>query len=317
MAMNPLQTFLDRQGFVLLDGGLATEMELKGADLDDELWSAKMLIEEPEIIRLVHSAFLKAGADVIATSTYQASFQGFEARGYDRKRAIRLMQLSVDLAVLARETFWADNLNREGRLRPLVAGSIGPYGAVLHDGSEYHGDYGLSEQQLLDFHLPRMEVLHDTDIDLFAFETVPSRREAEALIRALEQFPGRLAWLSYSCRDGEHVSHGESFAECAALADQSEQIIGVGVNCTAPGHISSLLQNASGYATPRAVYPNSGETWRAQDNTWAGQSQTDWPVCDWYALGARIIGGCCRTTSEDIAAMRGRLKGCVRESRVS
>jgi homocysteine S-methyltransferase len=297
----------------MLDGGLATEMERKGADLDDDLWSARMLIEAPELIRMVHCDFLRAGADVMATATYQASFAGFAAAGHSQGEAAHLMQLGVDLALLAREHFWAVKQNRQGRMRPLVAASIGPYGACLHDGSEYHGNYGLTRRQLVEFHRPRMEVLADTEADFFAFETIPSQREAEALLEVLADFPDRLAWLSFSCKDDLHVSHGERFSTCAALAEQSDQVIAAGINCTAPSHVSALLESAAGIGSGFAVYPNSGEKWNASDNTWAGDGSGNMPVLEWYDRGARLIGGCCRTTTEDIAQMRARLIPYMRE----
>lgn len=305
--MNPLTPFLENQGFVMLDGGLATEMESRGADLDDELWSAKMLIEAPELIRKVHYDFLSAGADIIATASYQASFGGFEKAGYGRDQAQSLMCLSVDLAVLARETFWSDYRNHRGRLRPLVAASIGPYGACLHDGSEYHGNYGLSRQELIDFHRPRMKVLAETDADIFAFETIPSLLEAEALLELLGEFSGRYAWLSFSCRDHENVSHGERFSECVAMAGSSGQVLGIGVNCTSPEFVPALLESVGQIKTPLVAYPNSGETWNAGDQSWSGPICEHMPVTDWYDRRARIIGGCCRTSVQDIERMRNDL----------
>lgn len=299
----------------MLDGGLATEMEKHGADLDDELWSARMLIEAPELVRRVHSEFLKAGADIIATATYQASFEGFARAGYSQARAAQLMRLSVDLAVLARESFWSDARIRHQRIKPLVAASIGPYGATLHDGSEYHGNYGLDKQQLMDFHRPRMEVLAQTDADLFAFETIPSLLEAEALLELMQEFPGRHAWLSFSCRDGAHVCHGERFSDCIAAVEQSEQMIGAGLNCTAPGFVGSLLDSVGEIATPLAVYPNSGEHWNPEGNQWTGEVSEDIPVLDWYRKGARILGGCCRVGSGAISNMRADLTRLVKEAR--
>ena len=305
--MNPVETILSKQGYVMLDGGLATELETHGANLDHELWSAKMLLDAPELLRKVHVDFLHAGADIIATATYQASFGGFERAGYDHARAASLMCLSVDIALLAREIFWSGQHSEHNRLRPLVAASIGPYGACLHDGSEYHGNYGLSRQELIGFHRPRMEVLAATDADLFAFETIPSLLEAEALLELMAEFPEHSALLSYSCRDGQHVSHGELFSECAALADGSPQIVAVGVNCTDPRLVSSLLETAAAVQTPLLAYPNSGEQWQAEDNRWSGEICSEMPVADWYDLGARFFGGCCRTRIGEIRRMRERL----------
>jgi homocysteine S-methyltransferase len=291
----------------MLDGGLATELENRGADLDHFLWSAKMLAESPSLIREVHHDYLVAGADIIATATYQASFGGFERAGLEQKQAAVLMGLSVDLAVQAREQFWSSAQHRAGRLPPLVAASIGPYGACLHDGSEYHGNYGVSRRTLRDFHQPRLDLLATAGADLFAFETIPSLQEAEVLLELLGEHPDKAAWLSFSCREGSRVSHGEAFADCAAMADAAEQVVAVGINCTAPQHISALLESAGRLRTPLVVYPNSGEFWIASGNRWAGQECSVFPVGEWYQLGARLLGGCCRTGPEDIGVMRAEL----------
>ena len=303
----PLQVFLDRQGFAVLDGGLATELETRGADLNHDLWSARLLYEAPEMIEKVHYDFMQAGADIIATASYQASIDGFERAGHDRSRARSLIKLSVDIALLARETFWSDYHRRHGRLRPLVAASIGPYGACLADGSEYHGNYGVGKEELLEFHRPRMELLAATGADLFAFETIPSRLEAEVLLELLAEFPDRTAWLSFSCRNGREVSHGEPFSECAALADLSPQIVAVGVNCTAPQYVSDLLASAEGLRAPLLAYPNSGEEYCAGEHRWKGEACADFAVEEWLSRGARLLGGCCRTSVDDVQLIRERL----------
>ena len=304
---NLIESRIGRQGFVILDGGLATELEKHGADLDHFLWSARLLAEAPELIGQVHQDYFAAGADVIATATYQASFGGFERAGIGREQGEALMRLSVDLAVRARDRFWSSPEHRVGRLPPLIAASIGPYGACLHDGSEYHGNYDIGRQALLDFHRPRMDILADTRADLFAFETIPSQEEGEVLVELLREYPGKHAWLSFSCRDGQHVSHGERFADCAALADASDQVVAVGINCTAPQHVSELLESARDVHTPLVVYPNSGEHWIATDNRWAGHECGAFPVRDWYERGARLLGGCCRTGPDDIRRVRAEL----------
>ncbi len=312
MIENLFQRFLEDGGVVILDGALATELERRGANLNDALWSARMLLEDPELIRQVHYDYLVAGADVITTASYQATFEGFARRGLDHEQAAELMRLSVRLALEARDAFWAETANRTGRVRPLVAASVGPYGAYLADGSEYRGDYGLTAAELMDFHRPRMTVLATSGADLLACETIPCEVEGEALMALLPEFRGMGAWLSFSCRSGEEVADGGPFGACAALAERSDQVAAVGVNCTAPRYIEDLLLAARGATQkPLLCYPNSGEAWDPLNNCWIGSTGvTDFraPAQRWHAAGASLIGGCCRTTPEDIRDMRAALR---------
>jgi homocysteine S-methyltransferase len=223
------------------------------------------------------------------------------------------MRLGVDLAVLARESFWSETPHRHERLKPLVAASIGPYGATLHDGSEYHGNYDLDKQALIDFHRPRMKVLADTDADIFAFETIPSLLEAQALLELLTEFPGKQAWLSFSCRDGTSVCHGESFSDCVESALQSPQVVAAGVNCTPPEFVSDLLDSVGDPGKPLVAYPNSGEQWIPDGNRWSGEQCGTVPVLEWYTKGARVLGGCCRVSADAIRNMRADLMAYTRE----
>ena len=302
--MNPLAPFLDRFGFVMLDGGISTELERHGADLDDPLWTSRVLLDAPEQIDAMHRAYLESGADIIATTTYQASVAGFERAGLDAEAARRTLREAVGRAVQARNGYWSMPANRVGRLRPLVAVSLGPYGACLHDGSEYHGEYAADADTVRAFHRERIALLSDAGGDLFAFETIPSLEEAEILLGLLPDFPGLKAWLSFSCRDARHVAHGEPFADCARRVADAPQILAVGVNCTAPENIGPLLASASGIGRPLAAYPNSGETWDAAAQRWRGEACDRMDVVEWYRLGARLIGGCCRTAASDIARMK-------------
>src|SRR5579884_482415 len=204
--MDPLARILNDYGLMILDGAMATELERRGCDLRDPLWSAKVLIEAPEMIKVVHAAYFAAGADCAITASYQATFQGFARRGLSEAEAADLMRLSVRLAVEARDEFWADPANRAGRPRPLVAASIGPYGAYLADGSEYRGDYGLSEEELCAFHRPRLAMLASSGADLLACETIPCLEEALALAELLSELPEAGAWISLSCRDEQHTN---------------------------------------------------------------------------------------------------------------
>jgi len=312
---NPLEPILKTHGVIVLDGALATELEHRGADLRDPLWSAKLLLENPELIRQVHIDYFAAGADVATTASYQATIPGLMARGLDARQAADVLRLSVVIAQQARDDF----LKRDPRDSPpsplglLVAASIGCYGAFLHDGSEYRGDYGLTLGQLIDWHRPRLEILADAGADLIACETVPSLLEAEALVTLLAEFPDTPAWLSFSCQDERRLCHGERFAEAVRLANASPNIVAVGVNCTSPRFIDGLLESAALIAQkPLLVYPNSGESWNAAMYRWQGtNSEADWSqaVRRWHALGARLIGGCCRTTPETIRQIAAALHG--------
>ncbi len=307
--MNPFVPFLDSPSRVaILDGGLATELERRGLDLRDPLWSAKILVEAPQEIEAVHYDYFRAGADVGTSASYQATFDGFAARGIGTKESERLLRHSVELVDRARNRFWSSS-NRTGRSRPLVAASIGCYGASLHDGSEYRGDYGLTRKDLMDFHRSRLRVLADSGADVLAVETIPSKLEAEAVTALLEEFPkAPPAWISFSCRSAVEVCHGEPLAECFAAVGASEAVLAVGINCTPPRFISDLLESARGATEKQiAVYPNSGEIWDAPRHVWISGESSE-PIeelaPEWRRLGARLIGGCCRTTPSTTSALR-------------
>ena len=291
---------------MVLDGALATELERRGADLDDPLWSAKCLIERPGLIRAVHLDYFRAGADVATTATYQATFEACARRNIEAPGAAQLMRGAVALAAAARDEFWDDETNRGGRLRPLVAASIGPYGAMLADGSEYRGRYALDDAALADFHRPRLQVLADAGADLVACETIPCLREARVLAQLLQELDA-CAWISFSCRDDAHTCEGDDIGACAAALQAFPQVAAVGVNCTPPQYVTSLLRRMR-RATDRPLlaYPNSGETYDASSKNWSGAAGAaaaapfgGWASL-WHGAGARLIGGCCRTGPDHI-----------------
>lgn len=302
--MNPIARILERAPALILDGALATELERRGCDLRDALWSAKVLLEAPELIRAVHADYFAAGADCAITASYQATFEGFAARGLGRDAAAELMRRSVRLAAEARDAFWAVEANRAGRERPFVAASVGPYGAFLADGSEYRGDYALSEDELAAFHRPRVAELLAGGAELLACETIPCMAEARALARLLPEFPGAAAWISFSARDEGHTCFGEPIGACAAELAGHPQIAAIGINCSSPRHIPGLIAAIRAACdTPIVVYPNSGEVYHADTGSWSGTTACDAfgaQAREWYAAGARLIGGCCRTTPDHI-----------------
>ncbi len=274
---------------VVLDGGFATELEARGHDLRDSLWSARLLRDDPQAIEDVHVAYFEAGADVAITSSYHASLEGFETVGIDRAEGARLLRLSVELAKRARE--------RTGG-RGLVAGSVGPYGVLWADGSEYTGEYTrATDDQIATTQRSRIAELVAAGADLIAIETIPSGREAAILAELLAEVPGVEAWVSFCCRDGESLSDGTPIDEAIRSAGRTGRVAAFGVNCTPPQHIDSLLQ-AARRATdlPLLVYPNHGRIWGGATYTWSGVGVDRFPahvVERWRELGARAIGGCC------------------------
>lgn len=285
---------LPGESLLITDGGLATELEARGHDLSDDLWSARLLMDAPAEIVAVHEAFFAAGAQIATTASYQASFDGFAQRGIDRAETERLLRLSVELAGAARD--------RSGRAG-WVAASVGPYGASLAGGEEYRGRYGLSVAELRDWHRPRLEILADAGADVLALETVPDIDEAEALVDLVREL-GMPAWLSYTIA-GAHTRAGQPLADAFAVAAGVSEIVAVGVNCCAPTDVLAATRTASAASgKPVVVYPNSGEEWDGARRVWTGRADFSAALAaSWVADGAHIIGGCCRIRPADITAI--------------
>lgn len=312
LELNPI---LARQGTLIIDGGLATELEWRGHSLDDPLWSARLLLENPQAIADVHHAYLAAGADVIITATYQATLPGLQARGLTADEAADVLRMAVQLAVDVRDAFWAQPANRVNRIRPLVAAGIGPYGAYLANGAEYTGAYDLDAAGLRAFHAARWQILAATAADLLACETLPSWAEARALAGLLAQTPQRAAWFSFCCRNGAQIADGTPIEACAELLDPLPNVVALGINCTAPRFIEPLVGRLTAAThKPIIVYPNSGEIYDAAHNTWLpGTAEPETAFAarapHWRAAGASLIGGCCRTTPEHVRLVRQQLLG--------
>lgn len=301
-----LSTLLDAGKDLVLDGALATELEAHGCDLEDALWSAKVLLEQPELIKQVHRDYFDAGASVAITASYQATPQGFARRGLSEEESLELVALSVRLADEARQEYVAAN---PGSGPLLVAGSVGPYGAYLADGSEYRGDYTLSAAEFRDFHRARIAALVEAGADFLACETLPSYAEAEALLALVAEFDVE-SWFTFTLRDSAHISDGTPLADVAALLSAEPRVAAVGVNCVPLELVTGALGNfAKSSNKPLVAYPNSGETYDAVTKTWgpAGNGLSAETLAgnagEWLGRGARLLGGCCRTNPKDIEAL--------------
>ncbi len=286
-------------GPVLLDGGLATLLEARGHDLGSTMWSARLLLDDPGEIRAAHREYYAAGAQVAITSSYQASFEGFASLGLSRDDAAAALRLATSCALAARE--------QAGHHR-WVAASVGPYGAVLADGSEYRGDYGLTAGQLRDWHRPRFDVLADSGADVLVFETIPCLAEVDAAVQLLDG-SGVSAWISLTAQNGR-TRAGEPIEEAFALAASIPEVIAVGVNCCPAAEVAALVRTAAAVTgRPVVAYPNSGEIWDAAARSWSG-NPTFRPadVRSWAAAGAGLIGGCCRVGPAQITALGSALR---------
>ncbi|ERH66600.1 homocysteine methyltransferase [Pantoea dispersa EGD-AAK13] len=304
MSRNPIAAALTHTDTLILDGALATELEARGCNLADTLWSAKVLMENPELIYQVHYDYFAAGANVAITASYQATPLGFAARGLDSGQASALIRQSVTLAQRARDDYRAAS----GSEAPLlVAGSVGPYGAYLANGAEYRGDYALPAAEMKDFHRPRVAALLEAGVDLLACETLPSFGEIQALISLLAEFPHSSAWFSFTLRDAQHLSDGTPLSKVAEVINAAPQVVAVGLNCVALESVTPALQTLQALTDkPLLVYPNSGEQYDAVSKSWhsapSGCTLHD-KFPEWQQAGALLIGGCCRTTPQDIAAI--------------
>lgn len=289
---------LDRSGPVLLDGGLATQLEAQGCDIKGDLWSAGLLRSDPDAIVAAHRAYIDAGAQCIATASYQASQEGFAALGLSAEEADSLMLFSVELAQRARDAAGSD---------AAIAASMGPYGAMLNDGSEYSGNYAVSADVLRKFHRTRLQLFDASGVDVLGFETIPSLCETEVLAELLQNC-STPAWVSFSCRDDRCISDGTPLAEIAKLFSGHPTVLALGINCTAPLYMPPLLRELRQAAPDKhgMAYPNSGETYNADDGSWSGTvTPLDYSDAaqEWVVAGAKIVGGCCRVGPDHIRAM--------------
>ncbi|MCX8649532.1 homocysteine S-methyltransferase [Gilliamella sp. B2776] len=297
-----ITTLLKQKGYIIIDGALASELQRRGSDLNDSLWSAKILIEQPELIQQVHYDYFKAGADCAITASYQATPMGFAKKGIGIEESIELIKTSVKLAKQAR-TQYLNEIKLNKFL--LIAGSVGPYGAYLADGSEYTGDYHLNEDEFIGFHKDRIAALIDAGVDILACETLPSFLEIKALVKLLQQFPLVSCWFSLTLKDQQHLSDGTPLIQVIDYLNRIEQIVSVGINCIALEKVTPALEVLSQLTCkPLIVYPNSGEQYDPTTKLWHKNHDHNCTFANqldaWTKLGAKLIGGCCQTTPEDI-----------------
>lgn len=311
--MGTFKGLLENQDALILHGALGTELEALGYDISGKLWSAKYLLEKPSIIQDIHETYIAAGADLVTTSSYQATLPGLQEVGLSEAEARTVIAQTVDLAKAARDRIWASISDAEKSKRPypLISGDVGPYAAYLANGSEYTGDYGkISKEELKDFHRPRIAILIDQGVDLLALETIPNALEAAALVELLaEEFPQVEAYISFTIQESSSISDGTSLEAMVELVDTSKQILALGINCSSPLLFDAALEKLASLTNKYLVtYPNSGEVYDGQTQTWRPKDVTAKDLVehsqDWHEqFQVKILGGCCRTRPNDIKSL--------------
>jgi homocysteine S-methyltransferase len=294
---NPFAPWLSAGRTVILDGGLGTELERRGHHDLGRLWSSALVEANPSALRGVHRDFLEAGADVIATATYQAAMPTLLECGHSRQNSTLILQEAVRLAIEERDAHAP---------AALVAASIGPFGAHLADGSEYSGDYTMTAGDLHTFQADRWHILADSAADIIACETMPSLADVRAVVRLLHETPKRWAWISLMCRDATHLADGTPLSEVFARLNDVPNLAAVGANCIPPSLAPEIIDTFRAATTlPLMIYPNASNAWNLNElsaDEFAMQSAS------WTTHGARIIGGCCKTTPEHVRALRAEVQ---------
>ncbi|KAK9510452.1 hypothetical protein O3M35_005239 [Rhynocoris fuscipes] len=295
----------------LIDAGFSTQLARHTTKQIDghPLWTSQFLFADKEICTIVHREFIRAGSKIIRTNSYQASVPSFmEHMNISQQDAIKAIKESV---AFAKKAITEEEESSGKKQNVQVAGSVGPYGACLHDGSEYTGSYceNITKEELIEWHRPRIKALLDGGVDLLAFETIPCSIEAFALLHLLKEFPKTKAWLSFSIKNESQISNGEEFAEVASACWElgSKQLLAIGANCVNPLYVTPLFtalikKNAS---IPFIAYPNSGEVYDGELKQWVGKANKRVTafVEEWLNLGISYLGGCCRTTPADLQEM--------------
>lgn len=308
--LHPLRDLIRERGSVVIDGAMSTALEKLGCDLNNRLWSARILADDPEKIRTVHAQYFEAGADVAITASYQATAAGFADAEINETEAARLIRLSVTLAREARDAYERNHPNWP----LLVAGAVGPYGAYLADGSEYTGRYHLTDDAYREFHRVRLDALKAAGADLIAVETQPKLEEVAVLLKMLEARE-LSAWVTFTLADEGHLPDGTLVEDAARLCATSPAVDALGLNCVKRELAAGALKRmASVTDLPLILYPNSGETYDAATKTWhhpVGGPGWQHFVGPWQSLGVKCLGGCCRTLPSDIVEIARLMKAGV------
>jgi homocysteine S-methyltransferase len=292
------------EDILFIDGGLSTELEALGENLNDALWSARILLENPDAIYRTHKNYFDAGANVATTSTYQASLEGFQKRGLSVDQSKELIRLGIELADRARGDFLKENPGGKA----FVAASIGPFGAFLADGSEYRGNYAARVQKIRNFHSSRIEIIQEVadKFDFWAVETLPSLEEALIVADILGEDP-HPAWFSFTLSDQQHIAEGTSLAEVARVLDENVAVSAIGVNCCHPAWVESALETISqNTSKPLLAYPNGGGEYDPSSKTWVSPREMELDGISWIAAGAKLVGGCCQTSAESLKPLYSR-----------
>jgi S-methylmethionine-dependent homocysteine/selenocysteine methylase len=293
--MSALQQRLDGGEVVILDGATGTELERRGAPMDEAAWDAAALLTHPDMVREVHEDYIRAGADVIITNTFATARHVLEPAGMGE----RFRELNIRAVTLAKEA------RENATERPVfIAGSISTFTA------RYDYSYEPRAERARANYREQAEVLAESEADVIALEMM---RDIEQTTYALEAAvsTGLPVWVGFSCKstdegtivlwDGDHTLT-EAMERIPPLGASLVSIMHTLTEDTAP----ALRDMSERWSGPVGAYPHSGEfimpNWQFIDmispEDFARQAQ------GWLEMGVQLIGGCCGIGPEHIRQLK-------------
>lgn len=310
---------------ILIDGGLGTELEQRKVNINSLLWSSVALVEAADDVTKLHYDYYHSGANVGITCSYQCSEDSLKASDkekYSSKESrLQVYKESVEVCKRAKIMRMADAKAIELLVSPEIAGSIGPFGSFLNDGSEFTGGYERSEDEYQAFHEEKLDFFMNgtEEVDYLQLETMPNFEEIKALLMLIKRKNSerketqgkseKRFILSLSIRNEEQLADGTPLkAVVKYLHDvgylskdpKTTPLMAVGANCLKLKYSVKFVENLTNYMNelqiygfPISIYPNSGEIYDGIKKNWIfDQSNEKYyttnvngeKVCDWKIL---------------------------------
>jgi S-methylmethionine-dependent homocysteine/selenocysteine methylase len=283
---------MTEQRTLRLDGATATELQRGGIPVTAPWWTTRAVLNDQRrgVLRGIHERYLRAGADVITANTLRCNLRTLQRAGLQEAGPAWMVHAAVGVALAARLA--------AGTADTRIVASVAPVEDC------YRPDLVPADDELRTEHAWLATELSRAGVADVLVETMNTEREARIALRAAQD-AGSRAWVSFACTADARLLSGEPLA-AAAKAVESDGAGMVLVNCTTPEHTEECLRVLAGAcAGPIGAYPNleDRDGSSAQTPETFADLATRWR--DDYGLA--LVGGCCGSTPEHIAALSQRL----------